>query len=335
MGGLPDPLDGLVDGEQRARARPQVAARRRLGDAVVGRGALGRRLLPAPPAPWTRVCPIGRSGPARRSPGRPGSRAGPGSRPRGRSRPGLDRRRGGPDGTSGAGRRRRGEDPHGPAGLPRGGRVRGRRGSARARRRSTARRSGVGAGPGAPRHRAARPRRARGAARACGGPPTSRSSWSPRVPRRSTSWSASASGADDYVTKPFSPREVVARVRTVLRRAAAPRPRPTGRTTSEPTVHEFAGLVHRRGPARGASSGGGRSELSALEFDLLVALATRRVGSTPVPSCSRRCGATTSTETSGSSTCTSGTCASCSVTTPAAPRIIGTVRGVGYKFLLT
>jgi DNA-binding response OmpR family regulator len=75
-----------------------------------------------------------------------------------------------------------------------------------------------------------------------------------------------AVGADDYVTKPFSPREVTARVRAVLRRDRAVRAGGEG-----PLV--FDGLsIDRLG--REVRVNGSAVVLSSLEFDLLAALAT-------------------------------------------------------------
>ena len=74
-------------------------------------------------------------------------------------------------------------------------------------------------------------------------------------------------GADDYVAKPFSPRELLARVRAILRRA------------QPAAVDErlAAGGITANTGSREVTVDGARIELTAIEFDLLVTL-LRRAG---------------------------------------------------------
>ncbi|MCV2393792.1 response regulator transcription factor [Actinotalea sp. M2MS4P-6] len=136
-----------------------------------------------------------------------------------------------------------------------------------------------------------------------------------------------AVGADDYVTKPFSPREVAARVAAVLRRdrgAAAP--------PDESEVIRFPGFVLDLARHE-VQVDDAPVELSSLEFDLLAVLAAapgrvfsrgqllrqvwgsdwygdERVVDVHIRSIRARLGDDVS-----------------------APRFVATVRGVGYKFV--
>jgi two-component system OmpR family response regulator len=80
-------------------------------------------------------------------------------------------------------------------------------------------------------------------------------------------------GADDYLPKPFNPRELLARIRAVLRRSEDGG-RPVGDADTSMLL-QFDGWQLDLGARRLTSPDGNEVDLSAGEFDLLAALAQR------------------------------------------------------------
>lgn len=77
-------------------------------------------------------------------------------------------------------------------------------------------------------------------------------------------------GADDYLGKPFNPRELAARIRAVLRRRIAPpEGAPVGRS------YRFEGFTVEQATRSVTTSSGDQVEFTSAEFDLLHALVSR------------------------------------------------------------
>jgi len=132
-------------------------------------------------------------------------------------------------------------------------------------------------------------------------------------------------GADDYVTKPFSPRELATRVRTVLRRAAPSAPPPPATLA--------LGDVVLDGRTREVRLRGEPLRLTAREFDLLWFLASHPREVFSREQLMRSVWGYEPSLDTGTVTVHVRRLRSKIEEDPAAPRRLETVWGVGYRFV--